>query len=176
MATTKQDKKQWVFKKLVKREDDFVGLIAYGLYKQRKTEIAESLRKKRTPESEIETRLKSFHEQEVQGNGALEVYRTRAERLVEVMFEATYKSAKQEALDCILTEAAQSRQKDMGAIKKFFIWLFSGVPSAVATIFLAAVVLGVLALFSGPAGMGTLASGVVNKAAGEEIVKPAVTK
>ena len=61
----------------------------------------------------------------------------------------------------------------LAALKRLGLWLFSGVPSAAATILLTVMVLGGLAIFAEPGEKGKFASSVVNKAAGEDLVKPA---
>lgn len=172
MATSRQTKPQWVYKKIVKDDRDFVGLIAYGLYKKRKSELANNYRKKGLSEAEITSKLKEFHDQEVQGNDALDSYRSRAESLLNDMLLKSQMSAKREAFECILSEAEVSKVTSMGKFEKFGKWLFSGLPSAVSTVVISAIVLGVLAFFASPEEKGRFTSGVVNKAVGEDVVQP----
>lgn len=176
MATQRQPKPQWVYKKIVKNDKDFVGLIAYGLYKRRKSELAGTYRKSGISEDEITKKLKDFHDQEVQGNSALEAYRHSAERLLSDMLTKNHEAAKQEAFECMLDAAENSQISSTPWYRKMYKWLFSGVPSAVATIFLTALIFGALAFVSAPTEKGKLASSVVNKALGEEVVQPTPAK
>lgn len=75
-------KKQWVYKRLVNGDNDFVGLIAYGVYKRRKTELAERHRADGCSEAEIEEKIAVFHDQVVTGNEDIERYRRDASAML----------------------------------------------------------------------------------------------
>lgn len=118
-----------------------MGLIAYGLYKRRKSELADGYRKNSLDEAEITRRLKTFHDQEVQGNGALDGYRSSAERLLDDMLIKTYDNAKREALECMLIEAHGRKSSDTSRWKCVVLWLLSAIPGAMATLVVGLVVL-----------------------------------
>lgn len=84
-----------LYSKLVREPDDFVGLVAYGLYKRDKTEFFEECRRlKSRPPSAQE--LEFFH---LASNTAsrVDAYRTRAESLLEQLIEESL----EEAIDTI---------------------------------------------------------------------------
>lgn len=124
-----------------------MGLIAYGLYKRRKSELAEGYRKNKLAEDEITRRLKTFHDQEVQGNGALDGYRSSAERLLNDMLTKTYENAKREAIDCMLAEANSRKSSDTSVWKKVCTWLLSSIPGALATFVVGLLILLLAAFF-----------------------------
>lgn len=69
--------KKWVFKELVQDESDAEGLIAYSLYKLKKSQLAQSLRESGKSDSEVEKQLETFHNHELL-SGELPGYRKRA--------------------------------------------------------------------------------------------------
>ncbi|WP_156507146.1 hypothetical protein [Comamonas thiooxydans] len=72
----------WVYKRLVRQDNDFVGLIAYSLYKKRKTEIAESHRNNGEGEDVIVLKLREYHDQVVVGDNEIERFRSDATALL----------------------------------------------------------------------------------------------
>ncbi|WP_210467523.1 hypothetical protein [Vibrio crassostreae] len=80
--------KKWVFNLLVKSPNDSIGLLAYALYKYRKADLAENLRKSGKTDKEIATQLSSFHENTVNSESTLEDFRVKAKELVFQMGDA----------------------------------------------------------------------------------------
>ena len=184
-----------MYKCLVQGDDDFVGLIAYSLYKKRKTGLAEQHRADNCTEDEIKTKINEYHDMVVTGQDEILRFRSDAKRLLEDMLSKYAQEIKQEAekkrtelitshkkelekskkqlVDSLARTAIDAKQNNLNWLKRLGLWLFSGVPSAAATILLTVMVLGGLAIFAEPGEKGKFASSVVNKAAGEDLVKPA---
>lgn len=152
----KMDKK-WVFKELVKDDRDFVGLLAYAMYKHKKHTLASTLRDKGNTESIIVQRIQDFHDNALDSN-SLKVYQEEAKTYLnslianieqehKVRFEKEknrletklkndLKTQKKELIDNISKYKAQ----DTGWPYRVFVWILSGMPSAVAAIIITLVV------------------------------------
>lgn len=198
MSNPEPTEQRWAFKCLVRREDDFVGLIAYGLYKKRKSDLADHHRANGCSEEEIKQKVKDYHAMVVTGDAEIERFKRDAKNLLDQMMDATAEAiknghkeeiaslahqhqkaidkAKKQAIDDVARTAKNAIKNDQRWPLKFLFWLISGVPSAAATIVLAALIFGVMAIFGEPSDRGKLASGMLNKAVGEEIVKPTTGK
>lgn len=104
--------KPWVYKRLVRDDADLVGLLAYGLYKKRKTEIAEELRNQGKEEQAIENELAHFHDQVVTGDVEIQRYRNDGHALLDVVI----KNAQKEAHEQCAARLAQMQDEHTKAI------------------------------------------------------------
>lgn len=172
MVTKKAPKKLWVYKRLVTSDDDVVGLVAYGFYKSRKTELADGYRRKGLDEATISQKLKEFHDQVVSGNGEVEQYRQRAELYLDSLLAATHAHAKSEAIDRIIDTAKREPGQQKAWHKELGAWLVSGLPSAIATLVLTILVLGAMLFFARKEHKAVVASELVNQMVGEDVVAP----
>lgn len=77
--------KRWVFDSLVKDSDDVTGLLAYALYKHKKSNLAKGLRNEGKSEDEIIGAMQTFHNQTITGIGQLNVYEKEALLLLDGM-------------------------------------------------------------------------------------------
>lgn len=172
MVTNKTPKKQWVYRRLVTSDADVVGLIAYGFYKHRKSELADGYRKQGLDETSTAQKLREFHDQVVSGNGEVDQYRRRAEQYLDRILADTHKHALEEAIDRVVVSAKNQQDAKQPLYKVFGAWLLSGVPSAISTLVLTVVVLGSMLFFASKEHKAMVASDLVNKMTGEEIVAP----
>lgn len=172
MVTKKTPKRQWVYKRLVTSDADVVGLIAYGFYKNRKSELADGYRKQGLDEAGIAQKLREFHDQVVSGNGEVDQYKRRAEQYLDRILADTHRHARAEAIDRVVASAKNEQDASKPWYKAFFSWLLSGVPSAISTLLLTVAVLGIMLFFSSTEHKSRIASDLVNKMTGEEIVTP----
>ncbi|WP_392385082.1 hypothetical protein [Marinomonas primoryensis] len=149
--------KKWVFKELVKDDRDFVGLLAYAMYKHKKHTLASTLRDKGNSEDVIIQRTQDFHDNALDSN-SLRVYqeeaktylnslianieqehKTRFEKeknTLEAKLKADLRKQKKELIDDISKYKAQ----DTNWPYRIFVWILSGMPSAVAAIIITLVV------------------------------------
>lgn len=82
--------KKWVFEELVESDRDFVGLIAYALYKDQKHRLAVSLREQGKTEDEIADKVQTFHDSVIH-SGHLSDYTNKSTKLVEGLVEEVEK-------------------------------------------------------------------------------------
>jgi rubrerythrin len=73
-----KEQRKWVFEEVVEHEKDVVGFIAYAMYKSKKHNVAESLKKTGASEQVIQDRVQTFHDQVLMSN-SLSSYRKAAE-------------------------------------------------------------------------------------------------
>lgn len=172
MVTKKTPKRLWVYKRLVTSDADVVGLIAYGFYKHRKSELADGYRRQGLDEAAIAQKLREFHDQVVSGNGEVDQYRRRAEQYLDRILADTHKLAQDEAINRVVASARNEQEAKIPFFKVFGMWLLSGVPSAISTLLLTVAVLGAMLFFSSKEHKAMVASDLVNKMTGEEIVTP----
>jgi hypothetical protein len=158
--------KKWVFEVLVRDDEDLEGLIAYGLYKVRKSELAKSLRIAGESEDVIIERIKNCHDEILASTYEQAKLKNVATALMNAMKIKTKTQAEHEAQEKIqllnkkneldlatYKKAEEKRTKKLIAtdraewIKKvektqldnqyflirWFLYAWSGVPSAVAT-------------------------------------------
>ena len=162
--------KKWVYESLVQNDRDAVGLIAYALYKERKHNLAKSLREEGNNEADIQARVETFHDQTLQSK-ALDDYRDRAteflDRLVSQMengirqhyekqFSELEKKAEKEKADLkkkftkdlkshkasFLRQVKAYQIANRGVFERLWSWLISGIPSTLSSIFLTCLMLG----------------------------------
>lgn len=90
-----ENKRQYnfIYEKIVTEPDDAIGLVAYGLYKQKKIEYIQSIRKEHGRDITDEERA-DFHRVSCQH---VEGYRRDAEELMAAVIEDAYGDALQEA-------------------------------------------------------------------------------
>lgn len=172
MRGRQTSKRQWVYSRLVQGRDDMLGLIAYGLYKARKSELAESYRRNGLTEEVIVQKLREFHDQTVHGNGALEQYRGAATRYLDDLLKDAYARGRVEAAEDLSSAAQDAMASGRSWWRKALAWLVSGLPSALATLVLTLLVFGVAMLLASPERRAQVASDAVNGAAGEPLVVP----
>ncbi|BBG60198.1 hypothetical protein PROVRUST_06365 [Providencia rustigianii DSM 4541] len=79
--------KRWVYRELVKGQDDTQGFLAYSLYKFEKNEFAEGLRVNGMDEESIVTELDTFHRQTVNTPARIEGYREKAKIIIANIFD-----------------------------------------------------------------------------------------
>lgn len=156
----------WVFDKLVNNGTDLEGLLAYSLYKYQKSELASQLRASQMLEADIQLRIKTLHDnvaasplqlQSFRDNAAILLNRivTNSEQPWKDKFnqEVSLRASKvdkevQKRLDKF-SKSIISEAKKAGApqafnqkyLYPFFLWLLSGVPSALATVLIGALTL-----------------------------------
>lgn len=187
--------KKWVFKLLVKDDKDFVGLVAYSLYKHRKNEIAEDHRSSGMLEAEISTKLQAFHDESTVGATAINQYRERGKAILEdiiaqaeerrdAIHQSTLAQLKKEhakelskchkkAMDEIAAAASVTKNSKDHWLRKTALWLISGMPGAVSTVVLVVVIYGLMALFSSDEKRKEIAANGVNTVLGDKVVAPA---
>ncbi|UUA73078.1 hypothetical protein [Cellvibrio sp. QJXJ] len=157
---------KWVFEVLVRDDEDLEGLIAYGLYKVRKSELAKSLRKDGEDEEAIKERIKNCHDEIL----ASEYEQTKLKNVAAALLNALKTNAKNQSeneAQFKIQQLAKKHEQDLAAYKKdeekrtkkavandrsewikkvdktqldnhhflmrWFLYAWSGVPSAVAT-------------------------------------------
>lgn len=157
---------KWVFEVLVRGDEDLEGLIAYGLYKVRKSELAKSLRKDGATEDIIKERIKNCHDEILSSPYEQKKLNDTAAALLNVMKTNIKLQAENEAQGKT-SQLARKYEQDLAAHKKdeqkridkavkadrtewikkvektqldnhhilmrWFLYAWSGVPSAVAT-------------------------------------------
>jgi hypothetical protein len=79
--------KRWVFRELVSNNQDYLGLMAYALYKHEKDETANGLRAEGKQDADVETALRAFHDQVLMSPARLESYKKQAASLVDVAIQ-----------------------------------------------------------------------------------------
>ncbi len=75
--------KKWVFDSLVKDSSDVTGLLAYALYKHRKSNLAKAMREQGKSEEEIAAAMQFFHTQTITGVNHLQAYEKEALSLLD---------------------------------------------------------------------------------------------
>lgn len=156
-------KEKWVYEALVKTDGDGIGLIAYTIYKRKKQQLAASLRHGGKSEIEIAEALKVFHDQVIASN-SLDTYRDLSQQFWDKIFEeieVEYSRRLSEELEQIDKEFENKLSEEKKLIfrkieeyqlesrttwERFRSFIFSGVPSAVATFIVICLFLGVTLL------------------------------
>lgn len=87
------DPKRWVYSELVRDKSDFLGVVAYGMYKFRKNELAQGYAQKGKSEAEIKAELVRFHDQTLLG-GELERYRASAASIIDDIIKNSVRAEK----------------------------------------------------------------------------------
>ncbi|HEK0789393.1 hypothetical protein ACPAVH_04940 [Enterobacteriaceae bacterium TYF_5] len=78
--------KKWVFRELVKNENDYQGLLAYACYKMEKDKLAQDLREANKSEEEVEKDLEQFHNASVT-KGQLEEFKKKGLKIMTALTE-----------------------------------------------------------------------------------------
>lgn len=78
--------KKWVFRELVKNENDYQGLLAYAYYKMEKDKLAQDLREANKSEEEVERDLEQFHNASVT-KGQLEEFKKKGLKIMAALTE-----------------------------------------------------------------------------------------
>lgn len=110
--------KKWVFNLLVKSPTDSIGLLAYALYKYRKADLAENLRKSGKTDIEIATQLSSFHENTVNSESTLEDFRVKAKELVFQMGDAAGNAMYKDTLQKLETREQELKKSEQEFTKE----------------------------------------------------------
>lgn len=134
-----------IYAQLVKSDDDLVGLVAYGLYKQHKIDFIKSFAGKEITEKELE----GFHKA-TNTPKELELYRSRAENIIADIMQETleeelerrtkqiYSNCKEDLKEVIMFHKADMLEEQKKNIKesiKFGYWKPVG-QSMLATFFI----------------------------------------
>jgi ATP-dependent Zn protease len=127
-----------IYDQLVESKDDFLGILAYSVYKRQKNEIIS--RFKDQEESGLEIELKRFYDL-CNSDTQLSYFRTEAEQLAQNFAQA----ALQEQLDDYERQYDSRLKDEMRSVKPSF-WM--GVWSSVIGSFIFVLVLGILVFFS----------------------------
>ena len=78
--------KKWVFRELIKDENDYQGLLAYACYKIEKDKLAQDLREINKSDEEVEKALEQFHNASVT-KGQLEEFKKKGLGVMTVLTE-----------------------------------------------------------------------------------------
>lgn len=161
---------KWVFEALVENDKDFIGLIAYALYKHKKHALAQSLRSNGKAESYIVEQVRIFHDQTLQNN-SLKDYREKAKIYLSEVYgqlekgiTSQYEEKEKQLKQAHEAREAQTKKECDARIKKekrefiksvqeyeranktmlsiFCAWLISGIPGVIASFVLTAFVIG----------------------------------
>lgn len=161
--------KKWVFDLLVKDNKDVLGLLAYALYKHRKSDYAKGLRLKgNLSEDEINNKMQLFHEQAVTGTNPLDSYRNEALLLMREienrLIEPIHKEHEDEKNALIRQHKNNLRKQEDEILKKikaysvskipwhnrFMMWLVSEIPKGIASILIMIFILGIILSIAPP--------------------------
>jgi len=149
------DNKKWVFDLLVKDQNDTLGLLAYAIYKHRKSGVAKGMRQAGRKEEDIKQAMKNFHDMAVDGGDQLNDYKKEAVRLLDVLEQKlTEQMNKQHT-----KEITQKRNEIFKKIQHYSIneqsygrrlwnWLIGEIPKAIASFILTIMLLGLAAWFA----------------------------
>lgn len=189
MATS--SKKQWVFKRLVQDENDLIGLLAYSLYKCRKTEIADKHRARNATEAEINTQLALFHDQTVLGETEIKNYRVRGQALFNNLVETSradlqkeleqaklrhkkeLADARRKAIDDLAATVKKSKSEQANKWLGVGLWFVSAIPGSFATMLWVVLIYGIAMYFTPEAQRSAAVANMVNAVTGEKSVVPA---
>jgi predicted membrane chloride channel (bestrophin family) len=154
--------KKWVFEELVSGDKDFVGLIAYSLYKFQKHTLATNLRQSGSKEDEIALQTQNFHDATI-NSGQMDALNTKASQMLNDMVEQTLASQEKVVSNKVqelmknhrqeLEKKDQKHKKELLTqerklitkitrlsvanehwLSRLWKWVWSGVPSACATL------------------------------------------
>jgi hypothetical protein len=171
--------KKWVFKELVKNDEDVIGLVAYALYKGEKSRLANSLRLDGQTEINITAELNVFHEQTISSQ-RLSKFKEQADKLfsgiindIEEDLQKTYVK-NEEDLQKTYTKKEKNLEKD---VKKKFraqfdalvvketsmlmrVWNFfcSGAGPLFSSLIISALVFGLIIPLTSPEAIDTFAA------------------
>lgn len=160
--------RRWVFEELVKDENDFIGLIAYGLYKHKKHELAIYYKSQDRSDEQIALELRKFQEQSLVGDRDIETWRANATSLLATVIE----EEKRVALEGFIQTVHSSLHPKKAWWKKLFIWFFSGIPSLVSAFLLMSLFYSFVAFSLPDHIFSSAVANLINKLADEQIVQP----
>lgn len=156
--------KRWVFETIVEDDQDVVGLIGYALYKYKKYELAQSLRKQGCPEDQIQDQVQTFHDHFLLNNSVND-YRNKATNFLDNVYKKMEDGLKQ-AFDEKKDKLEKQYNKDLGKARRDFIksvqeyerfnktwpekiwsFLISGIPGIVSSFIVTSLIIGAALLF-----------------------------
>lgn len=112
--------KKWVFRELIKDENDYQGLLAYTCYKIEKDKLAQDLREANKSDEELEKALEQFHNASVT-KGQLEEFKKKGlgvmTALTEVLDESLINKHNSEIQTLKIQHQNAFKQKDVAHTK-----------------------------------------------------------
>lgn len=168
--------KRWVFTELVDDDTDYVGLIAYALYKVEKNQLAESLKKQGFNSAHIDAKVKEFHDSVVEIPKTKARYRQTAEEVMRSLvtnmenkirpeFQGQIEKLQKQVVDKDKKHTAELAKAKRLGVESFYdayctgnkegkskwllsaLWLWSGFSGVFAAIIVAVAVYGLAAMF-----------------------------
>lgn len=158
--------KKWVFKQFVSNNKDWIGLVAYALYKSDKSDLAAKLRSENVSEEKIAQEVANFHDHLVHQQDRIQAYKDQAISLFSKVFsdqEQEIQARHKAEIDLLnnqhKSELKKERERIYKKIKDFpgsdktwwamvGAWLSDGVKGVLATSLVSALLIGFLVLLT----------------------------